>query len=188
MSAPLLVMLAGPNGAGKSTFYASFLQEFGLPFLNADILARDTGLDSYTAAKQIATLRDDYVRQRKPFVTETVLSDPVGEKVNFLRQTANLGYDVQLIYIGIESSDLSAERVATRVRAGGHDVPLDKLKARYGRTLNNLHLAIKILPRVDIYDNSCFSSPYRHIAKFRDGQLTRSTEEKIPTWAQPFLA
>jgi len=37
---PQLWMLVGGNGAGKSTFYRLMLQPLGLPFVNADLLAR----------------------------------------------------------------------------------------------------------------------------------------------------
>lgn len=33
-------MLVGGNGAGESTFYRLMLQPLGLPFVNADLLAR----------------------------------------------------------------------------------------------------------------------------------------------------
>jgi predicted ABC-type ATPase len=38
---PILIFLAGPNGAGKSTFYRSNLEELGLPFVNADVVAAE---------------------------------------------------------------------------------------------------------------------------------------------------
>lgn len=40
---PILIVLAGPNGAGKSTFYETFLEQLGLQFVNADVLARELG-------------------------------------------------------------------------------------------------------------------------------------------------
>ena len=103
---PLLVMLAGPNSAGKSTFYESYLSVLGLPFLNADVLASVMGLAAYEAAARIAGRPP--IRQlgrRMGFVTETVLSDPVGSKVDFLAEAAASGFDVQLIYIGIEDAE-----------------------------------------------------------------------------------
>ena len=33
-------MLVGGNGSGKSTFYRLALEPLGLPFVNADLLAR----------------------------------------------------------------------------------------------------------------------------------------------------
>lgn len=187
MAAPLLVVLAGPNGAGKSTFHEAHISRLGLPFLNADVLARETGIDAYEAARTIAAIRDEFVARRDSFITETVLSDPVGEKVGVLARAADTGFDVTLIYIGIESCDLSRRRVQARVAAGGHDVPVEKLVARYERSLDNLERAIVQLPRVLIYDNSSFASPHRFLAEFRSGDQVRVGEGKTPKWATRFL-
>lgn len=188
MDLPLLIMLAGPNGAGKSTFWETHLKHLNLPFLNADILARETGLDAYTSAKNIASIRDELIERQDSFITETVLSDPVGEKVQILANASEKGFDVTLIYIGIESSDLSRRRVKTRVQAGGHDVPTEKLQARYERSLDNLERAIHQLPRVLIYDNSSFVNPHLFLAEFRQGKLFRQTEgAAMPKWAVSIL-
>lgn len=187
MGAPLLVMLAGPNGGGKSTFFESHLQSLGLPFLNADTLAREIRLDAYGAADAIAMISDQFILRGESFVWESVLSDPVGEKVRALHEAAESGFDVTLIYIGIEDADLSRRRVATRVAAGGHDVPSEKLAARYRRSLDNLELAIKQLPRVRIYDNSSFHNPYRFLGEFRSGRLKERTGDPLPGWARRFF-
>jgi len=59
-----------------------------------------------------------------------------------------------LCFIGLSSARRSAERVAMRVSQGGHDVPTDKLKSRFPRTLANLKGAIRTLPHVLVFDNS----------------------------------
>ena len=187
MSAPLLVMLAGPNGAGKSTFYEAHLEELGLPFLNADVLARATKLDAWRAAETIARIRDELIKGEKSFITETVFSDPLGEKVGVLAGASEAVFDVTLIYVGLESSDLSRDRVRARVAAGGHDVPPEKLAARYDRSLDNLERAITRLPRVLLYDNSSFASPHRFLAEFQFGKLIRQGEGAVPAWASRFL-
>jgi predicted ABC-type ATPase len=73
------------------------------------------------------------------------------------------------------------------VKAGGHDVPLAKIMARFQRTLDNLERAINRLPRVTLYDNSSFDKPYRLIAEFRSGQLHQRTNDPIPLWAERFF-
>lgn len=181
-------MLAGPNGAGKSTFHEAYLSDLGLPFLNADSLALKIGMGAYEAADQIAEIKKVLVKRRMGFVMETVLSDPVGDKVKFLRSAAGDGFDVRLIYVGIANVEMSIERVQTRVRAGGHDVPLEKLKARYERTLINLERAIPLLPRVSVYDNSSFDEPYRLIAEFVFGGARQKTVDRIPPWARRLFA
>lgn len=180
-------MLAGPNGAGKSSFFHAYLEHLNLPFLNADVLARETGLDAYAAAREIASIRDRLVERGDGFITETVLSDPVGAKVEFLDSASRNGFDVCLIFVGLEDAELSRRRVASRVKAGGHDVPEAKIFSRYGRTLDNLERAIAQLPRVLVYDNSSYAEPHRFIAEFRTGALFRRGPGAVPAWATRFV-
>ena len=187
MSAPLLIMLAGPNGAGKSTFYESYLKPLGLPFLNADILAREANMDAYTAADTIAAIRDQRIADGLSFVTETVFSDPFGEKVQVLREASARGFDVILIYIGIKDANLCHRRVKARVSAGGHDVPVEKLAARYARSLDNLERAISQLPCVRIYDNSAFREPHRFLGEYAHRKPVSKTDDPIPKWARRFF-
>lgn len=169
---PIIVAIAGPNGAGKSTFYDAFVRDAGLRFINADDIGRQLGIDPYDAAAMANALREELARQRESFVFETVLSDPVGNKVAFLENAAASGYNVVLCFVGIPNATVSDERVAMRVSQGGHDVPAAKLKARFARTLKNLKAAMRSLPVVLIFDNSDLSSPYRRIAEYRKGKQT----------------
>jgi len=182
---PRLILLAGPNGAGKSTFYEAYLSHLDLPFYNADVLARQLDIDAYTAAKQIAAIRDLCIENKTSFITETVFSDPVGEKISVLQHAEKMGFNVDLIYIGIHSPQQSGERVASRVSAGGHDVPSEKLEGRYTRSLENLKRAIQVLPRVLVYDNSSRKTPHRFVAEFRKGEPYRISEQDPPHWLPP---
>ena len=176
-------MLAGSNGAGKTTFYESFLKDKSLPFINPDNLAKEFKLDPYEAARMASDIREQMVSQSMSFISETVFSDPVGDKVSFLENAADAGYQVSLIFIGIESVDLSKERVASRVRAGGHNIPAEKLQQRYSRTLRNLSLAIATLPRVILFDNSQFDSPFHFVAEYKNGKCHKKGKEPKPNWA-----
>ena len=184
---PVIVALAGPNGAGKTTFYHAHLAPAGLRFVNADVLARELALDPYAAAKVADRLRRELVAQRESFVFETVFSDPVGDKLAFLKDAANAGYTVVLCFIGISGPDVSEERVAMRVSQGGHDVPPEKLTARYPRTLVNLRTAIRELPYVWIFDNDDLRTPFRRVAVFENGRQT-SLNRPVPKWLRPLLA
>ena len=183
---PILVALAGPNGAGKTTFYHAHLQPAGLRFVNADVLARELDLDPYPAAKVADAIRRELVKQRASFVFETVLSDPVGDKLAFLKEAAGAGYTVVLCFIGISGPDTSEERVAMRVSQGGHDVPADKLRARYPRTLANLQAALRQLPHVLIFDNDDLQTAFQQIAVFRNGE-PMSMNPPVPKWLKPLL-
>lgn len=187
MTRPLLVVLAGPNGAGKSTYYHTKLALLRVPFLNADVLAKEKGLTAYEAAAEVANIRDALCRQKRPFILETVLSDPVGDKVHYLKHAVETGFDVRVIYIGIDSAEVSRQRVEQRVAAGGHDVPLDKVMARYDRSLANLERAIHLLPWVNLVDNGSISHPHRLVARFRNRRLALEDGGDIPSWTLRFL-
>jgi hypothetical protein len=88
---PVVVALAGANGAGKSTFYRVHLRPAGLRFVNADVLARELKIGPYQAAGMAHALRRELVQQRVSFVFETVFSDPVGDKLAFLRDALRPG-------------------------------------------------------------------------------------------------
>lgn len=183
---PIVVALAGPNGAGKTTFFYAHLASAGLRFVNADTLSAELALDTYQAARIADALRRELLSRGESFVFETVFSDPVGDKVAFLEEAARRGHQVVLCYIGLARAGQSIERVAMRVSQGGHDVPDEKLQARFPRTLANLARAIPRLPHVLVYDNSDFSAPYRHVAAFDHGRLVL-LREPAPTWLRPLL-
>lgn len=178
---PIIVALAGPNGAGKTTFYNAHLRSSGLRFINADEIAAQTGLGPFEAAEVANALRVELVRQRESFVFETVFSDPVGDKLKFLRHAAEAGYAVVLCYIGIADAATSEERVAMRVSQGGHDVPSEKLEGRFDRTLANLKAATNQLPLVLIYDNSDLSTPFKKVAEYQQG-TAQFLAKPLPDW------
>ena len=183
---PILVAVAGPNGAGKTTFYHSHLQLAGLRLVNADVLARELGMNPYEAATAAAAIRRELVRLRESFVFETVFSDPVGDKLAFLQEAAQAGYTVLLCFIGVSSPEISQDRVAMRVLEGGHDVPPEKIAARYPRILKNLKAAIRNLPHVWIFDNDDLRRPFRLAAVCEDGGVARM-EKPMPHWLRQLL-
>lgn len=183
---PIVVALAGPNGAGKTTFFESHLKSSGLRFVNADVVAGELESNPYEAARVAAALRAELIKQRESFIFETVFSDPVGDKLAFLKGAAEAGYAVVLCFVGIGSASVSEERVAMRVSQGGHDVPSEKLRERFPRVLANLKKAICELPCVLIFDNDDLRRPFRQVAVFMNGEPVRM-DEAAPGWLKGCL-
>ncbi len=183
---PILVAVAGPNGAGKTTFYHAHLRPAGLRFVNADEVARELAIEAYEAARIVAQVRQELVRFKESFVFETVFSDPVGDKLAFLKAAAQAGYTVVLCFIGISGPETSEQRVAMRVSQGGHDVPSDKLVARFPRTMANLRGAIGELPYVMIFDNDDLAAPFRAVAVVHNGRVVWSADQ-LPEWLRGLL-
>ena len=178
---PIIVALAGPNGAGKTTFFHAHFKSAGLRFLNADEVSQELDLDAYAAARILTQVRRDLVEQRESYIFETVFSDPVGDKLTFLKAAVQGGYTVVLCFIGLFGPTQSEQRVAMRVSQGGHDVPPDKLVSCFPRTLANLKAAIRELPYVFVLDNDDLQTPFRPVAFYQFGQQVWCSEP-VPKW------
>jgi predicted ABC-type ATPase len=174
---PVLVVIAGSNGAGKSTFFTEALAQTDLPFINADEIARalaEVGNDAvsghaYEAMKLADDIRMDLVKRRESFIMETVLSDTQGAKLGFFRQAQASGYVIIFVYITLSDVQLSVARVIHRVENGGHDVPDDKLFARFERTRSNAAKALAMADLGFVFDNSNLESPFRLTALWERG-------------------
>lgn len=184
-----LWLLAGGNGAGKSTFYRTALQPRGMALVNADNIARDLAPDkaeeaSYAAAQVAERLRYDLLDKGVSFCFETVFSHP--SKIDFIAQAKALGYEVVLVFIHLDNSELNKARVAQRVSEGGHSVPEDKIEARIPRTLHHIAAALPLADEVYLLDNSRWDAPLRRIASLKQGKPIIHTDE-LPSWARNLL-
>lgn len=155
-----ILIIAGPNGAGKSTFAREYLpHEAGCPtFINADLIA--AGLSPFEPDK--AALRagrlmleeiEHHVRAHHNFALETTLSGRSYARMIPQWQAAN--YTVHLIFLKLESPELAVERVAVRVRQGGHAIPEDVIRRRFAKGWANFqNLYQKLVDSWRLYDNS----------------------------------
>ena len=137
---PKLIIVAGANGSGKTTFAIPYTQEKGYPFLNADEIAKELT----TKGEQNAMLKagriffktlEEWLTEKRSFVVETTLS---GTYINKVAERAKKsGYEVQMIYLFLENENICVDRVKSRVKKGGHDVPVEDIKRRYFRSKRN---------------------------------------------------
>ena len=143
-------------------------------------------MDPYVAAQVADRVRRQLLAERESFIFETVFSDPIGDKLKFLKDAAEAGYAVVLCFIGISGPEISEERVAMRVSQGGHDVPGEKLMSRFPRILANLKLAIRELPHVFVFDNDDLATPFCQIALFENGEAVKLAKP-LPDWFKRIL-
>jgi predicted ABC-type ATPase len=159
-SPPRIIVIAGPNGAGKTTFAREFLpQEAGCPvFVNADLIA--AGLSPFApeaAALQAGRLMLQaiaaHVARRESFAFETTLSG-----LGYARQIPRwraAGYFVDLHFLALPSADMAVQRVAERVRQGGHHIPEDTIRRRFAAGLRLLKTVYQpLVNQWAVYDNS----------------------------------
>lgn len=154
-----VVVFAGPNGSGKSTV-SDLVEKKGI-YINADdikILLKCSDLD---AANQAKSMRERCIKEHKEFTFETVLSTPIN--LDLLKQAKENDFFIRCYYVITTSSDFNVARVRNRVKNGGHDVPVDKIRARYDRALALVPELIPVCDICNIYDNTL--EPFRIFSK-----------------------
>lgn len=158
---PDIVVVAGPNGAGKSTAEPRLIGgKLGIAeFVNADVIA--AGLSAHApesvaieAGRIMLKRLDELALAGASFAFETTLaSRSFAPWIARLRKER--GYRLHLFYLWLPDPEESVRRVTQRVALGGHHVPPDVVRRRYGRGLSNfLSLYRPIADAWRLYDNS----------------------------------
>lgn len=160
---PRFLIIAGPNGSGKSTAYEQSVVELrGRAFriINPDFLAtRLERVDNLSgseanleALRRIESWLETSILAGHSVGVETVLSTEKYRRL--VKKAKSLGFEVQLIYVMLEAVELNVERVALRVRRGGHGVPEEKIRSRHKKSLAQLPWFFAHSELALIYDNS----------------------------------
>jgi predicted ABC-type ATPase len=137
---PTLIIIAGPNGASKTTFAREYLSDDDrqFEFVNADEIARarkgrGTQASDIQAARIMLGRIGELIEAGADFVVETTLANlSYAHKIPVWRSR---GYLVSLTYLRLDSADESVARVRKRVAAGGHGVPVEIIRRRFGKSL-----------------------------------------------------
>ena len=140
-------LVGGPNGSGKTTFVRQILSTKGIDVLDADNVAAIKQISNIDAARQL--LNEDLphmLKSGRSFVLESTLSGTYDTRV--VKMARDLKYYVNFIFVFLDSVEQNIERVAKRVRAGGHNVDADIIRRRYEKSLHNFH---KLIPLVDAW-------------------------------------
>ena len=181
---PWMWLLAGPNGAGKSTC-VSTLYELSPEIeevVNPDNIARgllpEAPEKAALQAGRLARQRVSFLlKERRSFGVETTLSGQL--HVQDVKRAKSEGWNVGLMYVGLDGPDLAVERVRERKLAGGHHVPADDILRRYERSLTNLSIIYQLADAILILDNS--STEPRKLLEAEQGEVTFQADN-LPEW------
>lgn len=148
---PEIIVFAGPNGSGKSTF-TELLRPANIDYINADEIKKYLKCDDMEAAKLAERQREDHLANMQEFCFETVLS--TDRNLKLLQRAKEKGYFVRCYYVLTVDPMINVQRVKSRVQSGGHDVPEEKIVARYDRALDLVKDVVAVSNICHIYDNS----------------------------------
>ena len=155
-----LYIIAGCNGAGKTTASFTILPDIleCREFVNADEIAK--GLSpfqpekvAFEAGRIMLHRIDELISAGETFAFETTLATKSYRTT--IREAKEKGFYVTLLFFWLNVVDLAVERVKTRVREGGHNIPEDVIRRRYRNGIKNLfEIYLPIVDEATIFDNS----------------------------------
>lgn len=185
----IFYLFAGVNGAGKSTLYNSEKLDNDIKNsirINTDEIVKKIGnwknnSDQIRAAKIAINSRNECFQYEKSFNEETTLTGKTILKT--INKAKELGYELQLFYIGVNNPEIAKERIKIRVEKGGHNIENDVVEKRYYESLNNLKEIISKFDKVYLYDNS---KKYKNIFSFSNNKILFKSNESI-SWAKEVI-
>ena len=185
----IFYLFAGVNGAGKSTLYNSEKLDNDIKNsirINTDEIVKKIGIwknnsDQIRAAKIAINLRNECFQYDKSFNEETTLTGKTILKT--INKAKELGYELQLFYVGVNNPEIAKERIKIRVEKGGHNIENDVVEKRYYESLTNLKEIISKFDKVYLYDNS---KKYKNIFSFSNNKILFKSNENI-SWAKEVI-
>ena len=158
----------------------------GCEYVNPDNIARDVFGDWNSpeavmkAIRYATDMREECIANGHSLIFETVLSAP--DKISFIQQAKQKGYFIRLFFIGTDTPQINAARIAYRVMNGGHDVPIQKIISRYYKSIANCSLLVPVVDRLYVYDNSVNDVFPELLFRTSNGKLTKQYAQ-IHDWA-----
>ena len=192
-------LVAGPNGAGKSSFshlYAAngskvhdadkYKVEFKQKY--ADLNLDDDALGNYLAGKYEEFEAAELAANRSMLVETNLRVEYLIDRGRFLRTK---GFILNMIFIALENSIISKERVDARIKDHGHAVDAQTIDENFQHGLINMKRNIKL------FDNFMLVTPNLRNIKFDPhiptpllrlkGNMVIYREKYDETWANELV-
>jgi len=176
-------IVGGVNGAGKSSLTGVLRTEINNlgKIIDVDKITVQCGGSPIEGGKKALSIIDDCLEKEVCFTQETTLS---GHKtIDTIKRAIELGYNVRLYYVAVNTAEESLERIKNRVLKGGHNINTDDVHRRFNKRFEDLILVLPYCNEATFYDNE---NGFVTIAKYQNGEIIKVGSQN-PIWFQEFL-
>ncbi|ASA19825.1 zeta toxin family protein [Paenibacillus donghaensis] len=153
-----MFVFAGNNGSGKSTIRNLIVDRLGVSVnIDPDALARKINnghpeKSKVSAGKEAIRIARECIRKKWDFTVETTLAG--GNVIRQMRDAKEQGFEIIVFYVGLGDVRLNIERVALRVKNGGHHIETEDIVRRNVTSMNNLVSHLDLIDQLIVVDNS----------------------------------
>lgn len=190
MSKPTYIIFAGVNGAGKSSLYNNLILTTGKDFLgkriNTDEIVKEIGdwkrdTDQMKAGRIALAKIKEFFENKITFNQETTLCG--NSILRTIKKAKELGYNIDLHFVSVNSAEMAKERVHQRVLKGGHGIPEEAVQRRFYESRKNLTKISKYCDKITIYDNTDILTTKIYI---RNNNILYKNSD-LPIWLDEFV-
>ena len=172
-------IIAGVNGVGKSSL-TGVLRGSEVPLgriVDVNRITANCGGDEIRGGKRAIEMIEDCMQRGLSFTQETTLAGKRTAKT--AARARELGYEIRLYYVGLDSSDESLQRIANRVRKGGHNIASEDVKRRFESRFDDLFAVLPYCDSAQFYDND---NGFVLVGEYLDGEMRVFVNP--PAWMQ----
>ncbi|OPA72768.1 hypothetical protein BVG16_31435 [Paenibacillus selenitireducens] len=180
-----MFVFAGNNGSGKSTIRNLIVDKLGVSInIDPDALARkidnmNPEKRKVSAGKEAIRLVRECIRNKWDFTVETTLAG--GNAIRQMQEAKSHGFEIIMFYVGLGDVQLNIERVATRVKNGGHHIDTEDIIRRDVTSMKNLLSNLFFIDHLVVIDNSKADG---EIIIEADTSAIKYYVDELPEWAQ----
>lgn len=178
----IYTIIGGVNGVGKSSLtgvLAAESNDLGV-IIDTDKITASLGGDKIKGGKAAIERINSSLEKGINFTQETTLSG--SRTLKTIKRARELDYFIRLYYVGVNSADESIKRIKNRVEKGGHDIPEQDVKRRYGKRFEDLANILPYCNEVRFYDNE---NGFVEKAEYKNGRLIAKSND-VPEWIKDF--
>lgn len=179
----IYTIIGGVNGCGKSSLTGILKAEhtdLGI-VVDPDKLSAELCSDTYAGCKLAVEKLEGALTAGISFTQETTLSGAYAHRL--AKRAKEAGYFVRLYYVGLDTLSESVQRIESRVRRGGHNIPLSDVERRFKRRFLDAARILSYCDEAKFFDND---NGFRLVAKYEDGEFLL-TDNLAPKWMHELI-